>query len=259
MLIAGNWKMHTTSAEAFTLASRICESVHSDGASEVVVCPPFVSMRAAADAVAGSRIMLGAQTMFWETQGAFTGEVSADMLLEFGCRFCIVGHSERRGRFGKSDLPANLLAYFSETDAVVARKFSAALGAGLIPILCVGETEKERAEHRTEQVIQTQLNAALCAGTDARFVIAYEPVWAIGTGDVCEPDEADRVCAFIRTAAKKAGTSEQFQVVYGGSVNAENARALLERESVEGVLVGGASLKPDEFSKIIAIGDEIAK
>jgi triosephosphate isomerase len=205
-------------------------------------------------------IALGAQDVFWKEQGAYTGQIAPSMLTDLGCRYVIVGHSERRGRFGvpEPDFDATILAHFGDSDATVNRKLRAALAAGLIPICCVGETLAERQQGRTDTVVSLQTEAALNAvpAEQARQVVfAYEPVWAIGTGEVCQAEEANRVCGVIRQAARRrygSETAEAIRIQYGGSVKPDNAVSLLAQPEIDGALVGGASLKVPDFLAILA-------
>lgn len=242
-LIAGNWKMHLNLAESVALAKAIRDG-YAGATAEAALCVPFTALTVVAETLRGSSIRLGAQDMHWEKQGAFTGEISAGQLLDAGCQMVILGHSERR-------------QFFGDTDAVVGRKLKAALGSGLTPILCVGETLEERQAQKTYRVLETQLTAALSgfAPTElAKLVIAYEPVWAIGTGKTATPDEAQQAHLFIRkTAAGLYGTglASGMRILYGGSVKAENVDALMAQPDLDGALVGGDSLKPVSFLRII--------
>jgi len=264
-IIAGNWKMNGTLAESEALVTGLLarlESVSSSRATEVVVCPPFTALSSVSRLIAGSAIRLGAQDMFWKARGAYTGQISALMLDEIGCAYVIVGHSEPRGRFGvpDPDFDEQILAYFGDTDAVINRKVLAAFDAGLTPILCVGETLAERLQNDTDSVVTGQLFLCLkgiSAEQAETLVIAYEPVWAIGTGEVCDTEEAERVCGLIReTVARLFGdrAGDAVRVLYGGSVKPENARQLLARPNIDGALVGGASLKAADFAAIVAAG-----
>jgi triosephosphate isomerase len=242
-IVAGNWKMHGTRAENTALVEAVLGSVPA-GAAECVVCPAFVYLQELARMLRDTALRLGAQDVCAEPVGAFTGEVSAAMLRDVGCEYAIVGHSERRALFG-------------ESDTLVARKFGAALGKGLVPILCVGESLAERDAGRTHEVVGRQLDAVLDlsgAGPFATAVIAYEPVWAIGTGRVASPEQAQDVHAFIRgrIAARDATISSSVRILYGGSVKAGNARELFAMPDVDGGLIGGASLKAEEFVAIVA-------
>ena len=242
-VIAGNWKMHLTLAEADALVRQLKTTCDAD-AVEVAVCPPFTALSSVGRLLKGSRIGLGAQDLFWEPQGAFTGEVSPTMLVDVGCRYVIIGHSERRQHFG-------------ETDASVNRKLAAALSHRLIPIVCIGETLPEREGGRTFDVLTRQVTGAFehCESWDcARIILAYEPVWAIGTGKNATPDQAQEAHAFIREwVSKRCGpqTASSMRIQYGGSVNAANAAVLLQQPDVDGALVGGASLKAEGFSAIV--------
>jgi triosephosphate isomerase len=243
-LIAGNWKMHGSRAENAELIEGLLLGLPSQTPVEIAVCPPAVYLWETARALKSSSIALGAQSVCAEQVGAFTGEVSASMLKDVGCKYVIVGHSERR-------------AIYKEDDALVARKFLAAQAQGLIPILCVGETLEERERGQTMQVVSRQLAAVLdLAGVAAlrAAVIAYEPVWAIGTGKNATPQQAQEVHAHIRNAiaARDAKIAADVRILYGGSVKAANARELFAMPDVDGGLVGGASLKADEFLKICA-------
>lgn len=249
--------MNLTIPEGQSLARAVADAAARRPEVEVAVCPSFTALHAVGTQLSGTQVSLGAQDVFWIEKGAFTGQVSPAMLLDAGCKYCIVGHSEKRGRFGAGELPKEQQQYFSDTDEIVAKKLSAAIYVGIAPILCVGETETERSQGKTESVITAQLDAALrsLAPEECALVsIAYEPVWAIGTGKVCEPDEAERVCALIRShvgGLADSECSETVRVLYGGSVKADNSATLLKQPSIDGALVGGASLIADEFSRII--------
>ena len=242
-IIAGNWKMHLSLQEAGTLIAQLKSSCQTD-AVEVVVCPPFTALSAVGQLLKGSRIGLGAQDLYWEPQGAFTGEVSAPMLVDVGCRYVIIGHSERR-------------QYFGETNETIQRKVRAALSQSLVPIVCIGETLAQRDAHQTFDVLKSQLDGgigALSAEEVKRIILAYEPVWAIGTGRNATPEQAQDAHAFIRQwAAKRFGqdVADMLRIQYGGSVNAANAASLLQQPDVDGALVGGASLKGDAFGAIV--------
>jgi triosephosphate isomerase (TIM) len=240
-LLAANWKMHKTNADAKAFCDEL--AVQPDRA-DVLICPPFTALRTVVDAVSGSGIGVAAQNMHEEPSGAFTGEVSAPMLLELGVTGVLLGHSERREHFG-------------ETDAALARKVPAALAAGLEPILCVGETEDERDAGETERKLRQPVQADLAAVDTARLadvVIAYEPIWAIGTGKTATPDQAQDAIAFVRALVRDrdADVARRVRILYGGSVKAGNAAELLALPDVDGALVGGASLDPGEFAAIVA-------
>jgi len=266
-LIAGNWKMNKTVSEGVTLVKELMPRVEGVEKVEVVVCPPATALHAVGQALAGSAIALGAQDVFWADSGAFTGLLSPLMLREAGCKCVIVGHSERRGRFGKPDesLSPDAARVFGDTDASVNLKVKAALKHGLVAIMCVGETLPERETERTDEVVQGQVKAGLAglgAEQVAGLVLAYEPVWAIGTGRACDAVEANRVCGLIRgTIGKAYGTdaAARIRVQYGGSVTDENARELISQPEIDGGLVGGASLNPVKFAQIVHAASVIAQ
>lgn len=257
-IIAGNWKMHKTSAEATALITELKPLV-AGVAAEVVVCPPYTALAAAREALQGSAIRLGAQNVFWKERGAYTGQIAPGMLCDLGCDYVIVGHSETRGRFGvpEPEIDAEILAYFGESDRTVNLKAKAALEAGLTPIVCCGELLSERRQGGTDAVVQNQIEgglAGLSAAQVAGMVIAYEPVWAIGTGEVCAADEANRVCGVIRAAIRRLWGEEAadgVRIQYGGSVKPDNAAELLCQPEIDGALVGGASLKAADFAAIV--------
>ena len=243
--ICGNWKMHRNAAEAGVLAREVRAAAGPLADQvDVAVFPPFTALWAAGAELAGSRIGLGAQDVFWESQGAFTGEVSAPMLVDAGCRYVLAGHSERR-------------QFFGDTDEAVRKKTRAALSAGLHPIVCVGETLPERESGRTLEVVGRQVRAALAgldAGEIARLTVAYEPVWAIGTGKTATPAQAQDVHAFIRKLIASlfdADAAARVRIQYGGSVKPDNAKELLSQPDIDGALVGGASLNAKGFAAII--------
>jgi triosephosphate isomerase len=240
-LVAGNWKMHGSLQQNSVLLASIAAGA-SGMACEMAVCPPYPYLGQAQLALQGSPLALGAQSLSEHASGAFTGEVSAAMLLEFGCRYVLVGHSERRALFG-------------ETDAVAAAKFAAAQEAGLVPVLCVGETLDERNAGQTASVIARQLSAVLDrvgVNAMASAVVAYEPVWAIGTGVTASPAQAQEVHAAIRAqvAALDAGVAEGLRILYGGSVKPQNAKELFGQADIDGGLIGGAALVADDFLAI---------
>ena len=242
-LVAGNWKMNGSLASVKGLVEGIRAGIDSVTSAEMAVCPPYIYILEVAAMLQGTAIALGAQDVNDQESGAFTGEVAPAMLTDVGCKYVIVGHSERRSIYG-------------ESDAFTASKFAAARKAGLVPILCVGETLEEREQGVTEQVVARQLDAVIdLEGVAAigEAVIAYEPVWAIGTGKTATPDQAQEVHAFIRgkLAALDHGVAENVRILYGGSMNAANAEELLAMSDIDGGLIGGASLKPDDF---LAIG-----
>jgi len=242
-LIAGNWKMHKTIAEAKGFIEALLPLVAAADRVDVGVCPPFPALKPTVDAARGSRVQVFAQNMHQEEHGAFTGEVSPPMLLELGVHGTIVGHSERRELFG-------------ETDRALAQKVPAALDAGLTPILCVGETEEERESGDTERKLRHQIQEDLARVPAERLgevVIAYEPIWAIGTGLVATPEQAQEAIAFIRAlvADRSREQAERTRVLYGGSVTAESCQELLALPDIDGALVGGASLDPESFATIV--------
>lgn len=241
-MVAGNWKMNGNRESALRLVGDIIQSLDSSITCEIAVCPPFVYLADAARALKGSGMELGAQNVSAEDSGAFTGEVAAAMLQDFECGYVIVGHSERR-------------ALYCETDALIARKFIAGQRADIAPILCVGETLEEREAGKTHAVVQRQLNAVLeVAGIEAfaRAVVAYEPVWAIGTGRTATPEQAQEVHALIRGVlrGKDATISSSIRLLYGGSVKASNAAELFAMPDIDGGLIGGASLDAAQFLSI---------
>ncbi|MEW5883373.1 MAG: triose-phosphate isomerase [Armatimonadota bacterium] len=252
-LVVGNWKMNLTQAEARHLAAAVATALRAQSPpAEVALCPAYPLLGVVRDALRGTNVRLGAQDLFWEERGAFTGKVSGAMLRDAGCEYCIVGHSECRGRFGKSSFDAQTLEFFSDTDDTVRRKFAAALDAGLRPILCVGETAEERAQGVADGVVEEQVNGVLLGlrGDASHCAIAYEPVWAIGTGNVCDPDEAERMAGVIRGVLERRRL-QSVRVLYGGSVTPENAPALFAKPGIQGALVGGASLKVEQFFNIV--------
>ncbi|MGP8049474.1 MAG: triose-phosphate isomerase [Desulfobaccales bacterium] len=242
-LIAANWKMHKTLEEARTLAGEVRRGLSPGARAEVVLAPPFTALAAVASELAGSAIGLAGQDTFWERQGAYTGAVSPMMLRDVGCRYVIVGHSERRH-------------YFGETDATVNKKLLAAVNAGLIPIMCIGETNAERQARLTFEVVRGQLSGGLggLRLSGEQLVLAYEPVWAIGTGLTATPQQAQEVHAFIRGRLQESlgAAAAGIRVLYGGSVTPDNAAILLGEADIDGALVGGASLKADSFLGIAA-------
>lgn len=243
-LIAGNWKMNGLSADARTLAKAVDDGIQQTQGVETIVCPPFVHMEAV-QSVLGDRVALGAQNCADAPEGARTGEVSASMLADLGASYVILGHSERR-------------QYYAEDEALIAARYAQALASGLRPILCVGETLAEREAGRTEAVVANQLHGVigrLDAGTGlGNGVIAYEPVWAIGTGHTATAQQAQAMHAFIREtlASHDAAVAARMQLLYGGSMKAANAAELLAEPDIDGGLIGGASLKPDDFVAICA-------
>jgi triosephosphate isomerase len=247
-LIAGNWKMHKTHLEAIAITQKVhylLRPVDFD-AADVLVCPPFTALRAVQTLIEGDKspIKLGGQNCHWEKEGAFTGEVSAPMLARLKCSYVIAGHSERR-------------QYFGETDDIVNKKAKAIFAADMLPIVCVGELLEQRESGQAESVVATQLKGSLKGFTPEQLgalVIAYEPVWAIGTGKNATPDDAQKMCSFIRGEVAKLGgnaAADQVRIQYGGSVKAGNIAPIMEGADVDGALVGGASLDPEEFALIV--------
>ncbi|NLG80075.1 MAG: triose-phosphate isomerase [Firmicutes bacterium] len=243
-IIAGNWKMNKTRDEAVDLVGDLKETLADVGDVEVVVCPPFTALDAVREALRGSNIELGAQNMHWEEEGAFTGEISPLMLRNLGCMYVILGHSERR-------------IYFGETDETVNKKVKSAMANGLLPIICVGETLDERDAGKTEEVVVRQTKAALSGvktnGAE-RIVIAYEPVWAIGTGRTASADEANRVIHIIRQSVAEVFNeriAQEVRIQYGGSVKPQNIADFLGQPEIDGALVGGASLDAASFAAIV--------
>jgi triosephosphate isomerase len=243
-LIAGNWKMYKTVAEAEAFIQALLPRVSTADGVDVAICPPFLDLQAMVDSTRGSRVQVYAQNMHYAREGAFTGEVAPPMLVEAGVHGVILGHSERR-------------QYFAETDKALALKVPAALEAGLLPVLCVGETEEERERGDTERKLRHQVQEDLQRVETDRLgevVIAYEPIWAIGTGLVATPEQAQDAIAFIRALVgdRSREQSERTRVLYGGSVKADNAPELLALPDVDGALVGGASLDAESFAAIVA-------
>lgn len=243
-IIAGNWKMNKTASEARDLATKLVPLVARAKDREVVLAPPFTALAAVADAIKSSPIALGGQNLHWEDKGAFTGEISAEMLLDLGCKYVIIGHSERR-------------QYFGETDETVNRKAKQALRKGLLPIICVGETLSEREAGKLNEIINRQVTGGLrdiSADDMKKAVIAYEPVWAIGTGKTATPEQANEVHALIRQQVKSLYNEEiaaGLRIQYGGSVTPDNVSSLMAMPDIDGALVGGASLKPESFAALV--------
>lgn len=243
-VIAGNWKMHKTRAETRVFFQRFLPLVADAEHCDILIAPPFTALSTAVEATRGTRVSIAAQDLHWESEGAFTGEISAGMLVEVGCRAVIVGHSERRLLFG-------------ESNEQVARKTLAALAAGLVPIVCLGETLPQREQGCAEQVLQRQFEqslGALTAEQFSRIMIAYEPVWAIGTGRTATPAMAAAMHRFVRRLVAQQGgetVAEQMRILYGGSVRPDNIVALMNEPEIDGVLVGGASLEAESFAAIV--------
>ncbi|MGI8905466.1 MAG: triose-phosphate isomerase [Candidatus Sumerlaeaceae bacterium] len=243
-ILAGNWKMYKSRQDAADLANGLAAAVGTYQQAEVVLCPTFTSLETVANAIRGTRIKLGAQNCHWEDHGAFTGEISPLMLKDAGCDYVIIGHSERR-------------QFFGETDEGINKKAQALYKHGLTPIICVGETLQDREADKTSDVVSTQLRGCLnglAADKIAASVIAYEPVWAIGTGKTASKEQAQEVHALIRGLLAELYTrdvAEQVRIQYGGSVKPQNVRELMQQPDIDGALVGGASLEADSFAAIV--------
>lgn len=246
-LIAGNWKMFKTGPEAEATARHLAKLVGDDATVDIMIAPPFTALAAVSGVIEKTPIALGAQNLYWEAEGAFTGEISPGMLKAAGCSYALVGHSERR-------------QYFGESNDGVNRKTHAALESSIIPVVCIGETESEREAGQTFSVLDKQIRLGL-EGVSLRgprdLVVAYEPVWAIGTGKTATKDQAQEAHAFIREKLAKVLTSELalgIRILYGGSVKPDNVKELMAMPDIDGALVGGASLKPEIFAEIIHFG-----
>ena len=243
-LIAGNWKMYKTCSEAAETARQLVSLVSNTTDVEVMIAPPFTALVPVSEVVKGSNVLLGAQNLFWEKEGAYTGEISADMLVSAGCRYVIIGHSERRQIFGDSDETVN-------------KKMAAAMNVDLIPILCVGETETQRESNETFSILDKQIQKGLeqfSADDLSDLVIAYEPVWAIGTGKTATTDQAQEAHQYIRSLIdKRFGNilAKSIRILYGGSVKPNNIAELMAMPDLDGALVGGASLSAETFSQIV--------
>ncbi|MEO1445212.1 MAG: triose-phosphate isomerase [Cyanobacteria bacterium J06635_11] len=234
VVIAGNWKMHKTQAEALEFVQQLMPQIEgTPDDRELVLCAPFTTLGVLVDKLQRNRIQMGAQNIHWEREGAYTGEISGAMLKEVGVRYVVVGHSERR-------------QYFGETDETVNARLKAAQMAGLTPILCVGETKQQRDANETDAVIKNQITKALVNVNQFNLVIAYEPIWAIGTGDTCAADEANRTIGSIRALLD----NKEVSIQYGGSVKPANVDEIMAQSEIDGALVGGASLQADSFAKL---------
>lgn len=245
-IVIANWKMNKTIPEALQFVGELrkrFKEVDTEGV-DVVLAPPFTALKAVSDAIGGDNIHLAAQNLFWQEKGAYTGEISPPMLLDSGCRYVIIGHSERR-------------QYFGETDEGVNKKIGSALYFNLTPVVCVGETLQQREEEKTFRIVRGQVEKGLNGFSEASagsVVIAYEPVWAIGSGKTAAPEQAEEVHGFIRAILREsygAGVSESVRILYGGSVTPENIGSLMKEPDIDGTLVGGASLQVDSFVKIV--------
>lgn len=256
-LVAGNWKMNLTQSSGTALVETFLTEVKSRTDVDVLVCPPFTMLDRIHESVKNTHLRVGAQDVHWVESGAFTGRISPAHLVDMGVSHCLVGHSETRGRFGKLEIPESTVGHFNETNETVNLKIRQLLFHAIQPILCVGETLAEREAGQTEAVIAEQLAGALKDVDEAElyfFVVAYEPVWAIGTGQTCPSDEAERICAFIRAWFAEHYSNElaeEVRVLYGGSVKSSNAHELFHKPNIDGGLVGGASLVADEFARIV--------
>lgn len=256
-LVAGNWKMNLTKAASVEVATELVKHVTGMKNVDILICPPYVNITAVKDVAAGTNVEVGAQDVFWKDSGAFTGKISAPMLKALDLTYCIVGHSETRGKFGKLEIEPEEVAQFNETDHTINIKIKALLANGIKPILCCGETLAEREAGKTDAVIVEQIKGGLeglAAADLGTLVVAYEPVWAIGTGKTCDAEEANRVCGVVRKAVADlvgADLANGMRVLYGGSVNSGNSAILFSMSDIDGGLVGGASLKAEEFSKIV--------
>ena len=243
-LIAGNWKMFKTGPEALETADRLVKLLSTTMDVDVMIAPPFTALAQVSDLLKKTRISLGAQNLFWEAEGAYTGEISASMLVSAGCRYVIVGHSERR-------------QYFGETDETVNQKIKAVVTNDLIPVMCVGESETERESKETFSVLDRQVQKGLkgfSADEMETLVMAYEPVWAIGTGKTATADQAQEVHLFLREMLEKKfgnNLAKSIRILYGGSVKSDNIKELMTMPDIDGALIGGASLEPETFSKIV--------
>ena len=247
-LIAGNWKMYKTIPEAVQLVEELVKTVGDSTEVEVAVCPPFTALATVAGLIKGSKIRLGAQDLFWEKEGAYAGEVSPAMLADLGCHYVIIGHSERR-------------EYFGETDETVNKKVQAAFAHGLTPIVCVGESLAQRKAGETDMLVKSQIEkglAGLQAEDAAKLVIAYEPIWAIGTGLSSDGPDANRVIGLIRRTLAQmygAAVADRIRIQYGGSVKPNNIKEFMEQPEIDGALVGGASLDAASFTSIVKYRD----
>jgi triosephosphate isomerase len=243
-LIAGNWKMYKTAEESAETARQLVERVADASDVDIMIAPTFTALASVFKVIQNSPVALGAQNLFWENEGAYTGEISASMLKSVGCHYCIIGHSERR-------------QYFAETDETVNKRIQAAIRVGLKPVLCIGETEKERESEQTFSVLDKQVKNGLkdlVLDQLDNLIIAYEPVWAIGTGKTATDDQAQEVHQFIRSLVEKnfdSTLSDSIRILYGGSVKPNNIEGLMSMPDIDGALVGGASLDAESFSKIV--------
>lgn len=249
-IIAGNWKMNKTGNEATSFARDLKRKTFNINKTEIVVCPPFTALTSVFEILKDSRIKMGAQNVHWETSGAYTGEISVKMIEQAGCKYVIIGHSERR-------------QYFGETNHTVNKKIKQTLTANIVPIVCIGETLQQRQEGKTKDVVRSQINEGLTGFSDEqmqRLILAYEPVWAIGTGVTAAPDQAEEVHQFIRELIREVFSSQianACHILYGGSVKPDNIKELLSQKNIDGSLIGGASLEVDTFVTIINKAEEL--
>lgn len=261
--VLGNWKMNFTVAEAEAVLNEFLSEKAPVDAVQVGFAPGFLGVGSVVGGLRGTSVWAGAQDCFWADKGAFTGCVSVPMLVDAGVDFCIVGHSERRGRFGKLETPESTIPYFAESDETVNLKTKVLLAKGIRPVVCVGETLTEREDGHTDSTIIRQIQGGLTGIDKAdaqKLLIAYEPVWAIGTGKVCDAEEANRICALIRSALASifdAETASGIPVLYGGSVKASNAVELFAKSDIDGGLVGGASMVASELAEIIRAASRV--
>jgi triosephosphate isomerase len=250
IVIVGNWKMNKTISEAIELANGLRRNLYEISNIEIVLCPPFTALNEVYEIISETNISLGAQNVFWEEKGAYTGEISITMLKDVGCRYVILGHSERR-------------KYFNETDESINKKINAVIKSGLVPIVCVGETLEQRKKNQTFDIVKTQLFSCLkniSLRDPSRLIIAYEPVWAIGTGKNATPQQAEEVHEFIRGKLNSIfnnNVADTIRIQYGGSVNPQNIKDLINEQDIDGALVGGASLDINFFTEIVKISSQI--
>ncbi len=246
VLIAANWKMHKTVREAAKYIEVFLPLISGWDKTEIVICPPYTCLDYLSEALKESGIYLGAQNVFWEAQGAYTGEISTAMLIDINCRYVIIGHSERRHILG-------------ENDTIINRKLNAVSGSGLVPIFCVGETRSERENNQAKTVVEQQLEKGLAGVNVQDIVIAYEPIWAIGTGLTASPGNAQEMSGFIRSclAGIIGGRADEIPILYGGSVTPKNIVSFVDQPDINGALVGGASLNPEDFAAIARLNENV--
>jgi len=246
-IIGGNWKMYKVREEATKTVVELRDQIEDVKDVEIVVFPPFTLLKTVGELLQGSKVGLGAQNMFWKEEGAYTGEISPRMLIDLGCQYVILGHSERRG-------------YFTESNEMINKKLQAALKFNLIPLICVGEKLEERKKGRAKEVVETQIRKSLLgieASEGKKVIVAYEPVWAIGTGETATPEQAEEMHSYIREILEEiwdASVANLIRIQYGGSVKPENIKELMAKKNIDGALVGGASLDSASFTRIIKLG-----